>query len=49
MSTIEMIVRAWVEPGPHPEVHRFQQQRLRDEWPSLARAVELLVAEEAGR
>ena len=39
---IQEIVDAWVTPGPKPEYHKAAQERLRIEWPTLARALDNL-------
>jgi hypothetical protein len=38
------VADAWMDPGPVPAYHRKWQERLRTEWPTLARAVEQTVA-----
>ena len=38
---------AWTVPGRSPGVHRAWQERLRREWPVLARALDRLAAEQA--
>ncbi len=38
------VVRAWLEPRPHPDYHLTMQDRLRMEWPVLAEALEVLAA-----
>lgn len=33
------LVSAWNVPGPSPEYHRYAQQQLSQQWPTLHRAV----------
>ena len=39
------IIAAWTNAGSHPEFHRRWQNRLRKEWPTLARALDNAVRE----
>lgn len=45
MSAVDNIVRAWKVPGPRPDIHWREQERLRRKWPTLAKAIEELVQE----
>jgi hypothetical protein len=42
---VERIVKAWTDAGRAPAYHRACQQSLRDQWPTLAWAIEALVKE----
>lgn len=37
-------LRAWTVPGPAPRRHALAQRRLRQEWPALAGALDLMAA-----
>lgn len=41
---LRAILDAWFNPGINPEYHRMWQDRLRAEWPTLARAIERAAA-----
>jgi hypothetical protein len=43
-AAVHNIITAWTDPGPSPHDHRMYQEALRLQWPSLATAVEQLVA-----
>lgn len=45
-EAVERVRKAWTDAGPAPTLHKAAQRRLRDEWPTLARAIEALVAAE---
>lgn len=45
-AAAERVVRAWTVPGPSPATHALAKARLRRDWPTLAEAVETLVAEQ---
>ena len=44
-AAAQRVVDAWVIPGVRPSCHRSEQDRLRRDWPVLARAIEALVDE----
>ena len=48
-TAADAVIRAWVDPGSHPAYHREQIARLEREWPTLARAVRALAAEDTPR
>lgn len=37
---INAVYDAWRDPGPYPEYHKEFQDRLRREWPTLAKALD---------
>lgn len=39
-EALARIIRAWRDPGPRPDVHARAKDRLRREWPALARALD---------
>jgi hypothetical protein len=41
---IDAVARAWLDPGPRPDVHAAAVAKLRAEWPTLAAAVAALAA-----
>ena len=43
-EAVEAVRKAWTDAGPVPKVHEAAQRRLRAEWPTLAAAIEKLVA-----
>ena len=45
MTPVEQLVKAWCDAGPVPEYHYAHMDRLRREWPMLARAIEAVVEE----
>lgn len=47
ISPEEQVVRAWTIPGRSPIHHAATQNRLRREWPVLARALDRLTHEKA--
>lgn len=40
---VQAVIDAWVVEGPHPEFHRQAKNRLRDDWPTLSRAIVELI------
>lgn len=40
---VEAVVEAWTVEGPNPKHHRLWQQRVMEEWPTLAIAIINLV------
>jgi hypothetical protein len=45
LGPLDAVVRAWTDPGPHPQWHRKMQAEVRDSMPLLARALDRLTAE----
>lgn len=41
-EAVDNVVKAWTDAGPYPPEHHRQAQRLRDEWPALANALDEL-------
>lgn len=40
---VQAVVEAWTMEGPNPKHHRLWQQRVMEEWPTLAAAIINLV------
>lgn len=45
MRAADRAVRAWTNPGPHPDYHRAMVARLERDWPTLAQAMKELAAQ----
>lgn len=45
VTAIEQLVKAWLDEGPRPDVHREAQLKLHREWPVLYGAVVRIVQE----
>jgi hypothetical protein len=43
-TTVRAVLRAWTVPGPVPEYHLVWKNRLRRDWPALAKALDDLAA-----
>ena len=43
LKAMESLAEAWNDAGSHPKYHRKMQDTLREEWPTLAKAVERVV------
>lgn len=42
MDIPDTVLKAWTDPGSHPDYHRGMQRKLRKEWPVLAQALDQL-------
>lgn len=45
----EEIIRAWADPGVHPQYHARRQDVVRAQMPALAKRLDALAAERNGR
>lgn len=42
---MDKVIAAWTQEGANPPYHRWMQNKLRKEWPALARALDSAVQE----
>lgn len=44
-DAVAAVIKAWTEPGPHPEWHTMMQRQVKIQMPVLARALDRLADE----